>query len=59
MKVDHSSLNGESDLLSRSIECTNLDNPLETKNLCFFGTMCKKGMGRGIVIKTSDNTVIG
>lgn len=30
MKVDHSSLTGESDLLQRKIECTHPDNPLET-----------------------------
>lgn len=58
MKVDHASLTGESDLLTRVTDCTN-ENPLETKNLCFFGTLCKEGIGRGIVIKTGDNTIIG
>lgn len=58
MKVDHASLTGESDLLSRTVENTN-DNPLETKNLCFFGTLCKEGFGKGVVIKTGDNTIIG
>lgn len=42
MKVDNSSLTGESLLLMRSTECTNLVNPLETKNLAFFGTLCKE-----------------
>lgn len=42
MKVDNSSLTGESLLLIRSSECTNEDNPLETKNLAFFGTLCKE-----------------
>lgn len=41
MRVDNSSLTGESDPLLRSAECTNSDNPLETKNLAFFGTFCK------------------
>ena len=42
MKVDNSSLTGESLLMLRSIECTNKENPLETKNLAFFGTLCKE-----------------
>lgn len=42
MKVDNSSLTGESVLLVRSPECTHLENPLETKNLAFFGTLCKE-----------------
>ena len=59
MKVDNSSLTGESLLLMRSIECTNKENPLETKNLAFFGTLCKEGSGKGVVIFTGDRTVIG
>ena len=42
MKVDNSSLTGESLLVVRSTECTHPDNPLETKNLAFFGTLCKE-----------------
>lgn len=42
MKVDNSSLTGESVLLLRSPECTNKVNPLETKNMAFFGTLCKE-----------------
>lgn len=67
MKVDNSSLTGESLLLLRTPECTHENNPLETKNLAFFGTLCreviiiynKQGNGKGIVIFTGDNTVIG
>ena len=40
MKVDNSSLTGETELLARSAECTN-DNPLETNNLAFFATLNK------------------
>eukprot|EP00357_Protocruzia_adherens_P031132 CAMPEP_0115014404 /NCGR_PEP_ID=MMETSP0216-20121206/26055_1 /TAXON_ID=223996 /ORGANISM="Protocruzia adherens, Strain Boccale" /LENGTH=1142 /DNA_ID=CAMNT_0002384131 /DNA_START=450 /DNA_END=3878 /DNA_ORIENTATION=- len=58
MKVDNSSLTGEADLLERNIECTN-ENALETENLAFFGTLCKEGTGKGIVIKTGDQTVMG
>jgi sodium/potassium-transporting ATPase subunit alpha len=59
MKVDNSSLTGESILLIRTIECTSPDNPLETKNLAFFGTLCKEGNGKGVVINTADRTIIG
>jgi sodium/potassium-transporting ATPase subunit alpha len=59
MKVDNSSLTGESLLLLRTPNCTNRENPLETKNLAFFGTLCKEGSGKGIVLFTGDNTVIG
>jgi len=40
MKVDNSSLTGETELLPRTADCTN-DNPLETKNIAFFSTLCK------------------
>ncbi len=59
MKVDNSSLTGESEPLLRTIECTNPENPLETNNLAFFGTLVKEGIGRGIVIQIGDQTVIG
>jgi len=59
MKVDNSSLTGESDALLRTVECTNKENPLETDNLAFFGTLVKEGIGRGVVIQIGDNTVIG
>lgn len=50
MKVDNSSLTGESLLLLRSPECTNPNNPLETKNLAFFGTLCKEVLLKYIII---------
>lgn len=40
MKVDNSSLTGETELLQRTPECTN-DNPLESKNIAFFSTLNK------------------
>jgi sodium/potassium-transporting ATPase subunit alpha len=58
MKVDNSSLTGETELLPRSVECTN-DNPLETKNIAFFSTLNKEGTGRGVVFATGDRTFIG
>lgn len=50
MKVDNSALTGEVEPLLRSTECSHPDEPFETKNLAFFGTLCKEGRGRGIVI---------
>ena len=59
MKVDNSSLTGESDPLLRTIECTDPEKILETKNVAFFGTLCKEGEGKGIVFHVGDNTIIG
>jgi len=59
MRVNNSSLTGETKELLRTTECTNPKNALETDNLCFFGTICKKGDAEGIVISIGDNTIIG
>ncbi|CAG9330059.1 unnamed protein product [Blepharisma stoltei] len=59
MKVDNSSLTGESDPLPRTEKCTNEKNPLETENMAFFGTMCSTGEAKGVVINTGDKTVMG
>lgn len=58
MKVNNASLTGESEDLIRKPECTS-DNPLETKNMAFFGTSCTTGQGIGVVFETGDRTVIG
>lgn len=58
LKVDNSSLTGESEPQSRSPECTH-ENPLETKNLAFFSTNAVEGTARGIAINTGDRTVMG
>merc|ERR1712015_278845 len=58
MKVDNSSLTGESEPQTRTPECTN-DNPIETKNIAFFSTNCVEGSARGVVIKCGDDTVMG
>ncbi|KAM7379728.1 hypothetical protein PAMP_005259 [Pampus punctatissimus] len=57
-KVDNSSLTGESEPQTRSPEFTH-DNPLETRNICFFSTNCVEGTAHGIVIFTGDRTVMG
>jgi len=58
LKVDNSSLTGESEPQSRSPECTN-ENPLETRNIAFFSTNAVEGNAKGVVINTGDRTVMG
>lgn len=58
MKVDNSSLTGESEPQSRGTDFTH-ENPLETKNIGFFSTNCNEGSCVGIVIKRGDETVMG
>lgn len=58
MKVDNSSLTGETELLARSTKPTH-DNPLESKNVAFFSTLNKEGTGKGVVFNTGDRTFIG
>lgn len=59
LKIDHSSLTGETDPSPRSSECTKPENFFETANLVFYGTVCKEGSGRGVVISIGDSTVLG
>lgn len=59
MKVDNSPLTGESEPLLRTVECTHPENPLETSNLAFFGTLCKEGQGKGVIVRIGDNTTLG
>jgi sodium/potassium-transporting ATPase subunit alpha len=58
MKVDNSALTGESEAQTRTPACTH-DNPLETRNIAFFGTLCMDGRGTGCVVRTGDRTVVG
>lgn len=59
MKVDNSSLTGESEQLLRTIYCTDQDKILETKNVAFFGTLCTSGKGKGVVFNIGEKTIIG
>merc|ERR1711881_579408 len=58
LKVDNSSLTGESEPQARGPEFTH-ENPLETKNLAFFSTNAVEGTAVGIVVNIGDNTVMG
>lgn len=57
MKIDNSAFTGETDLVSRTQECTHQDSPMESMNLCFMGSTCREGEGRGIVVFTGDRTL--
>lgn len=59
MKVDNSSLTGESEPLLRSNICTDADKILETRNIAFFGTLCTDGKGKGVVFNIGNDTIIG
>ena len=56
--VDNAALTGEAEPQKRTPQCTNAD-PLETKNLCFFGTQVPEGSCKGVVFATGDQTVMG
>eukprot|EP00668_Euglena_longa_P041182 GGOE01054204.1.p1 GENE.GGOE01054204.1~~GGOE01054204.1.p1 ORF type:complete len:1059 (-),score=247.52 GGOE01054204.1:414-3221(-) len=58
LKVDNSTLTGESEPLPRSTECTD-PSLMETKNVVFCGTFVVEGIGRGLVFQKGDKTVIG
>lgn len=58
LKVDNSSLTGEAEPLSRTVDMTS-ENPMETKNIAFYGTFFTEGSGKGIVFQTGDRTFLG
>jgi sodium/potassium-transporting ATPase subunit alpha len=57
-KCDQSSLTGEPDAMKKKPE-NEATNPLEAANLAFFGTMCVEGEGKGFLVLTGDDTIIG
>lgn len=58
LKVDHSSLTGESEPQLRSLDPTN-EKPILSRNMVFSGTLVQSGSGRAVTITTGDNTRIG
>ncbi|MFA6921402.1 MAG: HAD-IC family P-type ATPase [Gallionella sp.] len=58
LKVDHSSLTGESEPQLRTLTCTH-DNLLESRNMVFSGTLVQSGNGRALVYATGMSTQIG
>lgn len=57
-KVDNSSLTGESEPQLCCTDCTD-NNPLESHNLAFYGTLAMDGSAYGAVIRTGPHTLIG
>lgn len=58
LKVDHSSLTGESEPQLRKLSCTH-ENILESRNMLFSGTLVHSGNGAAVVFGTGMNTQIG
>ncbi|MBE5813500.1 MAG: magnesium-translocating P-type ATPase [Clostridiales bacterium] len=58
--VGQSALTGESDSVKKSVELENQpESIVDYNNICFMGTNVISGLGKGIVIKTGDNTYFG
>ncbi|KAL6750150.1 sodium potassium ATPase alpha subunit [Haematococcus lacustris] len=58
LKVECSSLTGESDLVPATVERKS-DLVEQAHNVVFMSTLCMNGEGRGIVIRTGDHSYIG
>lgn len=58
LKVDNSSITGESEPQLRSLECTH-PNMLECRNMVFSGTLVQSGNGKAVIFGTGQNTQIG
>jgi len=59
VKVDNSSLTGESEPIKRTVECTDPDRPTASKNVAFYGTNIVEGAGIGVVVRIGDHTTMG
>jgi len=58
LKVDHSSLTGESEPQLRNLECSH-ENILESRNMVFSGTLVQSGNGKALIYATGMNTQMG
>ncbi len=58
LKFDRSLLTGESDAVEGSVYCTD-ENYLETQNIAFMTTLITNGQGKGVVVATGDQTMMG
>lgn len=58
VKVDNSSLTGESEPQKRKVQRTD-ENPYHTRNVAFFGTNVTEGNGHGVAVRCGDHTAIG
>jgi sodium/potassium-transporting ATPase subunit alpha len=58
LKFDKALLTGESEAIEGTVECTD-ERFIESKNIGFMTTLVTNGKGKGIVIATGQNTMIG
>jgi sodium/potassium-transporting ATPase subunit alpha len=58
LKFDKSMLTGESEAIEGTIECTD-ECYVESKNIAFMTTLITNGQGKGIVVATGDQTMMG
>jgi len=58
LQVNTSDLTGESEPISCTVQCTNL-NFMESTNLIFFSSFVVKGTAEAIVVNIGDATVLG
>ena len=58
LRVDHSSLTGESEPQLRTLQCTH-EKILESRNMVFSGTLVQSGDGAALVYGTGMNTQLG
>jgi sodium/potassium-transporting ATPase subunit alpha len=58
LRVDHSSLTGESEPQLRCVDCTH-ENILESRNMIFSGTLVNSGNGSALVYNTGMKTQLG
>ncbi|KAL4473895.1 hypothetical protein ABPG74_022759 [Tetrahymena malaccensis] len=57
MMIDISMFTGETELKLLTSNCSHPENILETSNLALFGTFCRGGEGKGVVINTGCKTI--
>ncbi|XP_041978618.1 sodium/potassium-transporting ATPase subunit alpha-4-like [Aricia agestis] len=57
-KTDMSALTGESKLVTHRPECTH-SNPLESKNMAYYGCPISEGTATGVVVATGEGTEMG
>ena len=51
-------LTGESEAIEGTIECTD-EKYVESKNIAYMTTLVTQGQGKGLVVATGDNTMMG
>jgi len=59
LKVDHSSLTGESEPQKRVAGVSSEKEAQRANNMCFFGTGAVAGEGHGVVVRIGDSTEMG